>query len=157
MTEYEIYKQIDELCKKFNIRPCAIGIEPTLQYGQDAYYSLSSKYIYFNRKHLDRITPSIVAHEFAHYLNDTRNTIKEKIRALSQQLKTQDFQYNKAQKTMAACNRNNDARKRHIHHGDDFVMCLKQVIKKSGIDYSVEREFKTVAEKLGKGGKTKRC
>jgi len=27
-------------------------------------------------------------------------------------------------------------------------MCLKQVIKKSGIDYNVEREYKTVAKKI---------
>jgi len=157
MTEEQIREQVQGLNRLFNITPCKVKIDPRPLYGNDAYYTNAFDTITVHQKHLDRITPSVIVHEFAHHLVYYRNAAKrhransrQRVKAYEKQLKCWDFGYQEYQASLTACARRVKPHKvkRHIFHGKDFVMCLKQVIKKSGIDYDTAQEYVTVARQL---------
>jgi len=158
MTEEQIREQVQELNRLFNITPCKVHLDPQPPYGRDAYYSNDFDMITVNQKHLARITPSIVVHEFAHHLVYYRSAAKKhlknarlSVKRYERAIKEWDFSYQEYQKARAAYiapKPNPRKVKRHIIHGKDFVMCLKQVIKRSGIDYDTTREYVTIARQL---------
>ena len=159
MTEDEIRQQILGLNKLFNVPPCGVHFIPNPRYGQDAVYYPFDRGVTFNSRHLDTMTPSVVAHEFAHHLvlqrHSTQSQLKRArkvVRDYAKRLRAWDFGYSEQERVRMAlrCKRLTPARKRQIHHGDDFVLCLKQIIRKTGMDYNTSREYVTVAKKLGR-------
>lgn len=161
MTEEDIRQQIDNLNQLFNVVPCGVSFVVNPKYGHDAVYYPFNRGIVFNMRHLDGVTPSLVAHEFTHHLVYVRHAAQNRLRQgqrlvknYAKRLRTWDFGYAEEQQAAVAlrCKRLPTRRQRQIHHGDDFVMCLKQVIRKTGMDYNTSREYITVARKL-KGNK----
>jgi predicted SprT family Zn-dependent metalloprotease len=157
MEQEQIKEQVEKLNKLFNVPPCGVRFMENPQYGTTAAYHPFNQVIIFNARHLNEVTPSIVAHEFAHHLVYQRASAQKQLKRArkllkqcARRLKTWDFGYAEQQKATLAlrCKRLTPKRQRQIHHGDDFVMCLKQIIRKTGMDYSTEREYITVAKKL---------
>lgn len=157
MEENEIRQLVDRLNREFNVYPCGVRFEDDLGYGRDTFY-VDYGYILFSRKYLERITPSIVCHEFAHHLVKHLKRLRREIRAkrkwireAEKRLGAWDFGYAECQKSALAPARKVE-RKRRVLHGRDFIRCLRKVIERAGIEYDFSREYATV-RKAFLGGK----
>ena len=158
MTQEEIRKQVETLNQLFNVEPCRVRFEENPYYGREAVYYPFNQGITFHARRLEGITPSLVVHEFAHHLNAQRHhaqkhlkSARRTVKDYAKRLKAWNFGYAEQQQAALAlrCKPRSLKRKRQVHHGDDFVLCLRQVIRKTGMDYSPSREYITVAKKLG--------
>jgi hypothetical protein len=164
MNEQDIRAQVVSMAKLFNLPPCAVRVEPRLAYGKWGFYSLYGATIMFRASILSELTPSMVAHEFAHHLAAVRKAdqtrckrARKTVKLYTKRLRAWDFGWEQEQKALARhrkaiANMRQVRRPRHEWHGDDFVASLQQIIKRTGMEYDTSREYITVARKL-KGGR----
>lgn len=160
MEEQAIREQVTQMARLFNLVPCAVRIEPHLAYGNWGFYSLTGATIMFRASILPKLTPSMVAHEFAHHLAAVRKADQTRCKRARKAMKLYvkrlgawDFGYSQEQRAQARhrkaqANMKSMRRPRHEWHGDDFVVCLKQIIKRMGMEYDTSGEYITVVRKL---------